>query len=484
MSAPFFRNAAFLLAIEILVKAKGLIALPLLTKFIGPEQFGVWSQTAVLAATLSPLIVLSTDSAVIRYLPGLSLEVQKRFFAAWFVFVAGFAGAVALVLASVPGPVAPLFFGAGDFASFVTLAAAMLVTTLTLNALRTWFRLRNETRVFGTVTAIQAAASLGALALAIFQGTQLQTLILYVVLADAVVAVGCALVIFRRAGFSAPDFSLLPKLLRFGLPLVPAAFANWGLGYMDRLFLVRFGTLEEIGIYAVTYQIGYIAVQLLVNPIWTMYGSTAAEAHNQERAAEVQRLFDHSVAVILVLSLPAIVGMAILGRDLLAILASPEFFSGAPLISIIALGFLFLMVSAYYEVSLGLAHRQHLAAIGAGLAFAVNLVLNILLIPSFTVLGAAVATMLGFATQLGFAILMCERHRLIRSQWNFALKVLLAALAMGVPVWLADRWLGPGLAVFPLKVAIGVVVFFLLIRAAGIVPGGWVGILARSLRHG
>lgn len=484
MSAQFFSNAAFLFVVEILVKARGLIAIPLLTKFIGAGQFGVWSQTTMLAATLSPLIVLCTDSAVIRYLPGLSLETQKRFFAAWFVFIVGFAGAVAFLLALMPKELSVVFFGSGQFTSFVFLGASMLVTTLAVNTLRTWFRVRNETWAFGTVTAFQAAVSLCAIALAILQAVRLETLILYVVLTDVIISVGCALAIWRRAGFAAPDFDILPKLLRFGLPLVPAALANWGLGYMDRLFLVHFSTLEEIGIYTVTYQIGYSIIQLLVNPVWTMYASTAAEAHNQERYPDVQRLFDTSVALILVLSLPAIVGIAILGRDLLAILASPEFFPGAPLISIIALGFLFAMISAYYEVSLGLAYRQHLAAVGAGLAFFVNFSLNVLLIPPFTILGAAVATMLAFAAQLGFALLMCERHGLIRSQWTFPVKVLVAALGMGATVWLADVLLPAGLLFFPLKVMIGVAVYFALARVGGVVPGGWAGILTRKFRLG
>src|SRR5690242_19637522 len=139
MSAQFFSNAAFLFVVEILVKARGLIAIPLLTKFIGAGQFGVWSQTTMLAATLSPLIVLCTDSAVIRYLPGLSLETQKRFFAAWFVFIVGFAGAVAFLLARTPNELSVVFFGSGQFTSFVFLGASMLVTTLAVNTLRTWF---------------------------------------------------------------------------------------------------------------------------------------------------------------------------------------------------------------------------------------------------------------------------------------------------------------------------------------------------------
>lgn len=485
MSRAFFRGAAYLTVVELVVKARGLIILPLLTKYLGAEQFGIWSQTSVIAATLSPLIVLGTDSAIIRYLPGMSADLQRRFFSAWLLAILGAAFAVACLLWLMPGTVSALFYGEGDFANYVFLAGLMLLVTLALNCLRNWFRVRNETRAFGAVATLQALVSLAALVTGVRQAVSLEHLILYAILADLSVALGSAAFIWKREGLAKPDFSLLGKLLRFGLPLVPAGFAMWGLGYMDRLFLVRYGTLQEIGIYSLVYQIGYIAVQFLVNPIWTMYASTVAEAHNQNRHEEVLRLFDRSVGTILVLALPSLVGLLILGKDVLVLLASPEFLPGAPLISLVALGYLFLMLAAYYEVSLGLIHRQHLATVSATLAFLVNLAGNVLLIPTYTILGAAVATTLGFATQLAFSMAMATRHGLLHVRLGYPARVLLAALLMGVPLYLADRWLPlagvPGMLV---KLAIGVLAFAALAWLLRLLPAQFATIFIRHLRHG
>jgi O-antigen/teichoic acid export membrane protein len=485
MSQSFFRGAAYLTLVELVVKARGLIILPLLTKYLGAEQFGIWSQTSVIAATLSPLIVLGTDSAIIRYLPGMSLHQQRRLFTAWLLTILATACGAVILIGSVPDTVAAMFYGKGDFARFVYLAGLMLLVTLALNCLRNWFRIRNETRAFGAVAALQALISLAALALGVYQAVPLEGLILYAVLADLLVALGCAVYIGRQVGLARPDFSLLGKLVRFGLPLVPAGFAMWGLGYMDRLFLVRYGTLQEIGIYSLVYQIGYIAVQFLVNPIWTMYASTASEAHNQGRHEEVQRLFERSVASILVLSLPSLVGLLILGEDVLALLASPEFLPGAPLMALVALGYLCLMLAAYFEVSLGLIHRQHLATASAALAFLVNLVGNILLIPTYTIVGAAVATTLGFATQLAFAMAMATRHGLLRVRLNYPLRVLVAALLMGVPLYLADRWLPlHDLQGFALKLVIGASAFAVSAWLLRLLPPQFTAIFLRHVRRG
>jgi O-antigen/teichoic acid export membrane protein len=485
MSSSIFRGAAYLTAVELVVKARGLIILPLLTKYLGAEQFGIWSQTSAIAATVTPLIVLGTDSAVIRYLPGMSETSQQRFFVAWLLAIMGAALGAAGLLMLAPEAISGTFFGNGDFTRFIFLAGLVLVVTLGLNCLRNWFRIRNETRAFGAVAAIQAMVSLAALALGIVQAVPLESLILYAVVADLLVALGCSMHILRRIGRRvSPDFSLLGKLLRYGLPLVPASFAMWGMNYLGRLFLVQYGTLEEVGIYAVVCQIGMIAVQFLVNPIWTMYASTAAEAHNQGRRGDVQRLFDQSIGAILLVTVPSLVGLLILGKDVLALIASPQYFPGAPLIALVALGYLLHMLASYCEISLGLAHRQHLATVSTVLAFLVNIVASALLIPSYTIAGAALSTALAFATQMAFSMFMAVRLGLLEVRLAYPARVICAAALMGVPLFAADRWISTDVVGFAAKVLVGMIAFALLAWPLRLLPSQLTTRVAKYFHHG
>src|SRR5205823_2312235 len=43
----------------------------------------------------------------------------------------------------------------------------------------------------------------------------------------------------------------LRRMLRYGAPLIPAAFAMWGLSFLDRLMLSRLGSFADTGEYAV-----------------------------------------------------------------------------------------------------------------------------------------------------------------------------------------------------------------------------------------
>ena len=68
MSRLFFRNAAFLTMVEIILKLKGFIFIPLLTRYFGTINYGVWSQVGIVVSTVTPLLILGTDSAIFKYL--------------------------------------------------------------------------------------------------------------------------------------------------------------------------------------------------------------------------------------------------------------------------------------------------------------------------------------------------------------------------------------------------------------------------------
>ena len=58
---------------------------------------------------------------------------------------------------------------------------------------------------------------------------------------------------------------------------MPAAYAMWALNVSDRVFLIRYRTLQEIGVYSLAYSLGYLSINLFFNPIWMMYPPAATK---------------------------------------------------------------------------------------------------------------------------------------------------------------------------------------------------------------
>jgi O-antigen/teichoic acid export membrane protein len=466
----FFRNAGLLAGAEAIARLKGLVLLPLLTHQLGTLGYGTWTQVSVLVAVLAPAIVLGTDSAVLRFLPATSQELRRGAFTAWALCMLLPAGVIAAGLALATGPISETFFGpAKDFGSFVALSGFALTVAVVLNVARTWFRIAGDAPMVAAMSVAQAATSLVAAVVVLLTQEGPYRLVAYSVAGDLAIALLLIIVIARRGGWGRPAMSAMPRLLRFGLPLFPASYAMLGLNAMDRLFLVQYETLAAVGVYSFGYSLGYLAAQLLINPVWTMFPGAIAELHNSGNADGVRKLFQRSVSAALILGIPAIAGSAVLGSQVVSALAPTAFARAAPVISIVMAGYLFHYLASYCEVRLYMLERQYVSTVSLVIAVTVNASLNLLLIPTFSLVGAALATTGAFAVQLAVAWVMAHRAGVAELPARLLGQVLLASAGMtlallGLVRVAPEAW--RGLLLLP-AVAVGALVYLGALASMG-----------------
>lgn len=68
--------------VNIVSSLRGLILLPILTKTLGTELYGVWAQILVTVSLLTPFAVLQLDTVIIRFLAGEKNvdKIRERFY--------------------------------------------------------------------------------------------------------------------------------------------------------------------------------------------------------------------------------------------------------------------------------------------------------------------------------------------------------------------------------------------------------------------
>jgi O-antigen/teichoic acid export membrane protein len=443
MLRKYFKNAGLLAMTENLLLLKGLVLMPFLTRHFGPINYGAWSQITVLIATISPFVFWGTGSAVTRFLPGLELEKQKGYFSAWLAFLFVMALILCLPFFLFGDSISQFFLGGdGQYFTLLPLAGAWLIVSSMTNAARSWFQVQNNAKWWSVWNILDAIFYIIAVTIMLTSGGEVYELIVYTLIGNTTLLLMILGVILWKYGLSIPNFSLLPAFLKFGLPLVPISFAAWALNYVDRVFLVQFSTLEEVGIYSVAYSTAYHIIPLLMRPWRTMFANSAAELYNQNKKDTLQRLFERSVGLSFALAIPGAVGLFLVGRPILTILATPDFARGASILLFVSLGYIFLVLSSYYEIGLGLVHKQYLTNWIYGIALITNLVLNFLLIPRWTILGASIATCISYAVLLLGAMLLATKYGLFRIDLRYIYKVLFSTTVMGVAVYFAHLAIG------------------------------------------
>ncbi|MCH7605448.1 oligosaccharide flippase family protein, partial [Patescibacteria group bacterium] len=64
----FIKNFGILGTANFVVSIRGLLLLPLLTKILGPEQYGMWAQLSITLTLVASIAVLGLPSALVRFL--------------------------------------------------------------------------------------------------------------------------------------------------------------------------------------------------------------------------------------------------------------------------------------------------------------------------------------------------------------------------------------------------------------------------------
>lgn len=213
------------------------------------------------------------------------------------------------------------------------------------------------------------------------------------------VSLFCVLIIFGRSTVSiwfaalkkSIDHILQLKLLRFGLPLVFAGLAFWGLNVMDRIFLRGMSTYEQLGVYSVAVSIAGVAVifSSIFNTIWmpTVY-KWIAENKNLD---VVQQVSDNVLAAIYF----TFVFFGLFSW-VLPFLFPSSYSDVQYIVMACAAGPLLYMLSETTAVGIGATRRTGYAMMASGCAVVLNGLGNYFLIPFYGAAGAAVATAIAF----------------------------------------------------------------------------------------
>ena len=425
MIYKFFNNAIYLFVIEVFIRLKAVVALPLLVRFLDPASFGAYSQFMVMASLLSPIVIMGSDYAATKFLADVEKRKLEGKFVAWIIFLLVSSGLISSICYVFQEFLGQHFFSDYHFGTELFLLSLCFASlNVFVIGLRHWFKFVDESIVWGSLGGFQAATSLAAVVLSFKLDYDLLEFVKALIVSEFLTALFTFLLIYRRGSIVRPDFSSIIRLVKYGLPLAPVGFSIWSLNYVDRIILLKYETLEILGVYAVSYTVGSMAVQVLMGPIWSMYFSTAAILHQKNEKHELKRLFESSVNTILIVTMPTILFLVLFGGQILYHFAGSDFVFAAPLLWVIALSYLISMLSSYCEVNLNLNNKQIVSTFAVCIALISNILMNILLIPNYGLLGAGAATLISFVAQLIFVLTMLSYHRLFEFDLRNTLKII------------------------------------------------------------
>jgi len=375
----------------------GLITLPVFARVFAPGEYGALEIATVgLSAMLVVADLGMASSSQRSYFDYSDEETAERrtVLATGLATAVAAASLLALLLIVFRGPIAHALLHDRSRDTLVVLVALALPLSIVAAYTRAVMRLRFQAWRY-TVSAAGAAAISGALSVALVLASNVGIDgVLIGLLAGNALAVLYGLAVTRRDVSARLSRRELRVMLAYGLPLLPAAAAMWGLTFLDRVMLSALADLDEVGEYAVGARFSSV-LMFVVTAFGLAYAPFMLSLFAEDREVEKQvrgRTLTYVAIVLTGLSL----ALALFAREIASVVA-PAFTNAYQVVGILCLGVTIYGLSSVTMGGISLARRTGYFAVYSGVAVAVNVVLNFALIPPLGGYGAALATAGAFA---------------------------------------------------------------------------------------
>ncbi len=287
--------------------------------------------------------------------------------------------------------------------------------------------------------------------------TALAPVLAYVIVFTLITILSAFVMLRKRNPFKT-KFSYSPRLVRqlwsYGFALMLGGLASMVYLYTDTLILTYFRSLSEVGVYGATVTIGMTLTFLTTPLVAVLYPMMSELWAGKKRSLLRENHNRASTYMLAIVLLPALVVFAF-PEPILRLLFGEEYVAGAFTLRILILATLFLVLATFQLNTLNATgHAKVARNLGVAVAL-LNLVANLLFIPSYGMVAAAATTFASYFT-LFVASTFTLRSRLgFKTPWLRWLRCTLAG-AVGLATLLLAKFVIGG----PLWVHVGVPVLF------------------------
>lgn len=427
----------------------GLITFPILTRLLTREEYGILGLVSTTIAIAVAFGKGGLSDGIIRFYREYADTPERLTLFTSTVLVRGTALSLAVVVAYVlilPHISDYLDINAKYLSGFMVMALYLFVRPLNTIVLN-YLRALGKTLFFNAINfATKVVSVILSLGLLIYIIGDIYGYFLGLALAE----IAATIVLFRwllsnyRFTFNSVSGDLALNLLKFGIPLLLTELSYLLLSYVDRYMIIAYKGETILGLYTVGYNLpSYIndlimfSLSYAVVPIYT-------ELYAKEGKEKTEDFLSRILNYYLMAVIPVCVGYYAVSHDLLVTLASNKYAEASSFSPIILIGLVFLGMNSILNAGLYL-QKKSLQILAVMLtAVVVDVIMNMILLPDYGAMGAAVARLIACATSSILAAYLSFRYIRIRINVNTLLYYLAASGAMYlifIPLKTSHEWL-------------------------------------------
>jgi len=388
------KNSFIYLASSILSKSIPFLLLPILTKYLSPEEYGTLSIFLIFISIYGAFIGMNA-----------SVNVSKNFHQVKKKALAKIIGNVLFILVVTLMIYFVITFGIySQFDTVFSIPTELLLVVpfiafmQMVNNLNTTI-LRNEQRayMFGVFeVSLTVVIMLVAILCLVVLGFGWYSQVIGVFVAGVVFSI-VGFVYMSKRGYIILDFDKdkIKSILNISVPLIPHLLGGLVIAASDRLFIKQMVSLEAVGLYSVGYSFGMI-VMLFTDAFIKAWSPWFYK--NLANPTDSKKIKIVKYTYVFIIGLFALAGfISIVAEFMLPYFVDEKFYGASKFIFWVALGYAVRGVYQIFFPYLVHINCTSFLAVSTVVAALVNLGLNYILIDMYGAIGAAYATVGAFA---------------------------------------------------------------------------------------
>ncbi|MEB8431769.1 oligosaccharide flippase family protein [Cocleimonas sp. KMM 6892] len=451
-----FRHSGIYILAKLIPGLMAFAALSLYTHLLTPSEYGVYTLIFTGTVFIHNVVFNWLSSGTLRYWSNQEYS-DSQFINTLSTSLLRISSVV-LVFALI----AAAFFWDKTESLWVIASFSLLIALALFTITQNLFSAKIEPASYAFLTIVYSICSLTLGGLFSYMGYGATGVIFGIALGTSIPA----LFVFKRLWlpYKKADFNkgLFKRLLTYGIPLAAAALVEEITKVSDRFMLAGIQGKDQAGLYAVGYDLSGNSILMIMSAINIAAYPVIIKLLDNEGVKAATDYFRHYVILLLGVSIPAVIGLNLVGPNLVHLLIDLDYQESVIFLLpwITSAIFLLGLQVFYFDLAFQLGHKT-IASVKIAVAIAIiNIGLNFWLIPIMGIHGAAIATISSFAVGSLLSAYFGRKYFSLPFPAIETFKIVIATLVMCLCLyWLRDK---NGWGWLLLQLSIGAASYFVM----------------------
>jgi len=420
----FTFDVGWVLAGSIAILALHFLQNPIMARYLGPDGLGLYSMVTMVAGIVSLIAGIGINGAVVKYVAEYKDDKGRlhAVVSSGLITMTIFGVISSMVLFILSDTLASMF-RMPSLSFLFKIYAFIFPFLLTYEVIMGLFNGLREMKYYSFINTFQGFLTFSFIVASLFLGFGVEGAVVGTMLA-VITAMGIATIIMKKfVHFTIFDYKKNTKMLTlFGSRLMAANSINLIYSRSDIFLIGYFLTATDVGYYAAALSLSRFfwrvpqSIQMITYPATSEYWS---KGKHESLSKMIDISMKYSACILLIVGL----GVWFFAKDIVTFLFGEKFIYAVLPLQILLIG---TVINGATSRSIGgsLAGAGHpeLDLIKVSISATVNVLLNILLIPSFGIIGAAVATTISLSIASALSLFFIIRTLQVKIDFKWYAK--------------------------------------------------------------